>query len=198
MNYLAHAYLSFDKPDILRGNLMSDFVKGRLKYDYEKNIQNGITLHRAIDGFTDIHPATSDAKSFFRPAYRLYSGAFVDVVYDHFLACDHQQFLKYGGLNYYSQKVYVTIEEKLEQMPLGFQKIFPHMKLHNWLLNYGQIEGIRQSFRGLAFRAAYLNESETAFELFLENYDALKKCYIAFFPTVTKFAGEFLSNLIAD
>jgi acyl carrier protein phosphodiesterase len=29
MNYLAHAVLSFQQPDILTGNMISDFVKGR-------------------------------------------------------------------------------------------------------------------------------------------------------------------------
>lgn len=29
MNYLAHAYLSFDEPEILVGNMISDFVKGK-------------------------------------------------------------------------------------------------------------------------------------------------------------------------
>ena len=31
MNYLAHAYLSFGDPDILAGNMISDFVKGKKK-----------------------------------------------------------------------------------------------------------------------------------------------------------------------
>lgn len=34
MNYLAHAYLSFNDPEILVGNLISDFVKGKKKFDY--------------------------------------------------------------------------------------------------------------------------------------------------------------------
>ena len=29
MNYLAHAYLSFGDPDVLTGNMISDFVKGK-------------------------------------------------------------------------------------------------------------------------------------------------------------------------
>ncbi|MFL5743373.1 MAG: hypothetical protein ACJ751_01815, partial [Niastella sp.] len=29
LNYLAHAYLSFNQPAILAGNLFSDFVKGK-------------------------------------------------------------------------------------------------------------------------------------------------------------------------
>ena len=72
--------------------MTSDFIKGRKKFDYPDNIQKGIMLHRAIDTFTDDHEATKEAKNIFRPAYRLYSGAFVDVVYDHFLATDENEF----------------------------------------------------------------------------------------------------------
>jgi acyl carrier protein phosphodiesterase len=39
MNYLAHAYLSFNEPGILTGNMISDFVKGKRKYDYSEIIQ---------------------------------------------------------------------------------------------------------------------------------------------------------------
>ncbi|HEY8657933.1 MAG TPA: hypothetical protein VIL78_02790, partial [Hanamia sp.] len=86
MNYLAHAFLSFNNADILTGNMISDFVKGKAKFDYPGEIQKGIHLHRLIDSFTDSHEVTARAKKFFRPQYRLYSGAFVDIVYDHFLA----------------------------------------------------------------------------------------------------------------
>ena len=46
MNYLAHAYLSFDDAEILTGNIISDFVKGKKKFDYPSRIQAGIKLHR--------------------------------------------------------------------------------------------------------------------------------------------------------
>jgi len=85
MNYLAHAYLSFGRPGLLAGNMISDFVKGKKKFDYPAEIQNGIALHRFIDSFTDSHSATKEAKVIFRPAYRIYSGAFIDVVYYLFL-----------------------------------------------------------------------------------------------------------------
>ena len=65
--------------------MISDFVKGKKKFDYPAGIQKGIMLHRHIDNFTDTHEATREAKEIFRPHYRLYSGAFVDVVYDHCL-----------------------------------------------------------------------------------------------------------------
>ena len=91
MNYLAHAVLSFGEPEILAGNMISDFVKGKQKFTYPKGIQNGITLHRLIDSFTDAHAATHEAKQYLKPAVGLYAGAFVDVAYDHFLALDETQ-----------------------------------------------------------------------------------------------------------
>lgn len=196
MNYLAHAYLSFDHAEVLAGNMISDFVKGKTKFSYPQGIQNGITLHRAIDEFTDAHPATKNAKEFFRPAYRLYSGAFVDVVYDHFLALDTGEFENATALQNFTTRTYDTLHEKFSLLPPRFQNIFPHMKQHNWLFNYQYTWGIERSFGGLAHRAAYIEESGTAFAIFMENYTALKECYTIYFPTLKKFASRYLSELL--
>jgi acyl carrier protein phosphodiesterase len=196
MNYLAHAYLSFNHPGILAGNMISDFVKGRSKFNYPEAIQNGISLHRAIDEFTDVHPATKKAKEFFRPAYRLYSGAFIDVVYDHFLALDKNEFKDSERLLAFSLQVYETLEQNFFILPPPFQKMFPYMKQHNWLFNYQYPPGIEKSFAGLTHRAAYIKESHTAFTLFNTNYDELKDCYSMFFPSVKKFSSEYISNLL--
>lgn len=196
MNYLAHAYLSFSHPEILVGNMISDFVKGKTKFDYPKGIQNGIALHRAIDEFTDAHPATKKASSFFRPAYRLYSGAFVDVVYDHFLALDINEFVTQDSLHHFTTQTYNVLDENFSWLPGRFQNMFPHMKQHNWLYNYQFSLGIERSFGGLVRRAAYMNESETAFTLFNKNYNELKDCYQIFFPTVKKFAFQYVGNLL--
>jgi len=77
--------------------MISDFVKGKQKLDYPLAIQQGITLHRAIDSFTDSHAVTRQAKSFFKEAYGLYAGPLVDVVYDHFLANDPLRFPEMGN-----------------------------------------------------------------------------------------------------
>ena len=197
MNYLAHAYLSFDQPGILVGNMISDFVKGKTKFTYPPGIQNGIMLHRAIDEFTDAHPATKKAAAFFRPAYRLYSGAFVDVVYDHFLALDKNEFKNTQTLQNFTEHVYKTLDENYSLLPPRFQNTFPLMKQHNWLFNYQYRVGIEKSFGGLVYRAAYINESATAFAVFNKNYNELKDCYKMFFPSLKKFAAHCLSIPLA-
>ena len=196
MNYLAHAYLSFNQPQILVGNMISDFVKGKTKFNYLPGIQKGIILHRAIDEFTDNHPATKSAKEFFRPAYRLYSGAFVDVVYDHFLALDTNEFPNSLSLKNFSLQVYQTLEQNFSYLPLRFQNFFPYMQQHNWLFNYQYKTGIEKSFGGLVYRAKYINEYSTAFTVFNKEYKILQECYSAFFPDLKQFASHTLHNLL--
>ena len=195
MNFLAHAFLSFNDPDVLTGNMISDFVKGKRKFDYPVSIQNGIYLHRQIDNFTDFHPATARAKEFFRPHYRLYSGAFVDIVYDHFLATDQKQFNLNNPLENFTQTTYFLLEKNALYFPDHFQKIFTYMRSQNWLYEYRLKEGIRKSFAGLAYRARYLNESDVAFEVFNTYYDELKNCYDSFFPELKSYTLSILGDL---
>jgi acyl carrier protein phosphodiesterase len=197
MNYLAHAYLSFNQPEILVGNMISDFVKGKKKFDYSLNIQKGIDLHRAIDTFTDYHEATQVAKLIFRPAYRLYSGAFIDIVYDHFLANDTQMFNDEKALLRFSTESYDTMHQLQQFFPARFAMMFPYMQKQNWLFNYKYREGIRNSFEGLVRRAQFMQESKTAFMLFEKHHEELRICYNNFFPSLKKFAFNHLQLLNA-
>jgi len=186
LNFLAHAYLSFNHPEILVGNLISDFVKGKKKFDYPSGIQQGITLHRIIDTFTDEHEATREAKEFFRPHYRLYSGAFIDVVYDHFLAIDKTEFPRESLLNF-SQQVYGILDNYQHWFPQRFAVMFPYMKNQNWLYHYRTLQGTENSFAGVVRRAAYLTESSTATFLFEKHYQPLQQCYRQFWNDAKPF-----------
>lgn len=194
MNYLAHAYLSFGHPELLMGNMISDFVKGKKKFDYPEEIQKGIALHRAIDSFTDDHPVTKLAKEVFRPHYRLYAAAFVDVVYDHFLATDQLHFTQ-EKLKQFAQDTYAQLERYSSFMPDRFAGMFPYMKQQNWLYNYHSKWGIEKSLAGVVRRSAYLTESDTAFQLFEEHYDQLKESYHTFFPHLFLFAKQEMEKL---
>ena len=195
MNYLAHAYLSFNEPEILAGNMISDFVKGKKKIDYSLTIQQGIALHRAIDQFTDFHPVIQEAKSYFKKDYRLYSGAFVDVVFDHFLANDKNEFSNDKELDSFCQSTYHNLQNNSSVFPEKFLQMLPYMKKQNWLFHYGSREGIEKSFGGLVRRAVYLSESAIAFSIFNNYYQELEKCYQLFFPEIKKFSAQYVSEL---
>ena len=193
MNYLAHAYLSFQQPQILVGNMISDFVKGKKQFDYPEMIQEGIRLHRAIDAFTDTHDATRQARTYFKPAVGLYSGAFVDIVYDHFLAVELAALPQ--SFEDYTHAVYANLEKHKPVFPDVFNNIFPYMKQHNWLFNYQYAWGIEKSLAGLVHRSAYLSESRIAFELFNTRYDEIKAAFQVFFPMLKNFALKKFSDI---
>ncbi len=195
MNYLAHAYLSFNDPEILTGNMISDFVKGKKKFDFPLQIQKGIALHRAIDEFTDGHDETRKAKIFFRPVYGLYAGAFIDIVYDHFLAIDSQEFSEHA-LASFAKKTYLQLRSNENSFPEKFQQVFYYMQLHDWLYHYQFKEAISKSFRGLVHRAVYMHDSAAGFAIFEDHYDELKKCYASFFPLLKAFAFQKFNELV--
>ncbi len=195
MNYLAHAYLSFGNERILVGNMISDHVKGIKKFEYDATVQKGIMLHRMIDEFTDKHDATRMAKAFYKPAVGPYSGAFVDVMYDHYLAVDNNEF-RPAGLNEFARETYLSLDKFTGVFPEKFGRMYPYMKQQNWLSNYSTLDGAKKSFEGLTRRTAYLQSSEPAYEVFLAHYNELQQCYAAFFPDIKNFARQNLELLL--
>ena len=198
MNYLAHAYLSFGIPEIAVGNMISDFVKGKKRFDYPARIQQGISLHRAIDEFTDTHVITKRAKLVFKEAYGLYSGAITDVVYDYFLANDPLIFSGHNQLLAFAQKTYPQVGEFQDLLPERFARMFHYMRTQDWLYNYRLKEGLYNSLGGLARRAAYMGDAERACRLFDTNYTELQDCYVEFFPSLKDFALRTLEKVQQD
>ena len=198
VNYLAHAYLSFDIPDIVTGNLISDFVKGKRKLDYPPVIRAGITLHRAIDTFTDGHPAIRQAKSWFRADYGLYSAPLTDVAFDHFLAGDPLIFPTPADLAAFARHTYEQLTANAGLFPDRFTRIFPFMRDQDWFSGYRTKQGIFAGFGGLARRAAYMPDPGQACRLFELHYTALGDCYRVFFPELKDFALQTLRQLQQD
>jgi acyl carrier protein phosphodiesterase len=189
MNFLAHAYLSFGDKEVLVGNMISDFVKGKSQYDFKKGIYKGIVLHRRIDAYTDIHPTIKKAKEIFRADYRLYSAPIIDILFDHFLAKDESHFLP-GGLNSFTQSVYEILDEHATHLPLRFIPVFTYMKTEDWLFNYRHKSGIEKSIKGLVRRSSFLEDSTTAIQLFNRYYSELEDSYHQFFEDVKIYAKE--------
>jgi acyl carrier protein phosphodiesterase len=190
MNYLAHAYLSFNNPLLTVGNMIADFVKGHQWQQYEEGIQQGILMHRAIDTFTDQHPVTLAAREYFQPSSGRYSAVFIDIVYDHFLATDKTIFTE-NSLSAFSARVYQILHDQYDILPPRFQQVFHYMHTHDWLYNYRKKEGILKSFNGIVHRAKYLEgTADATFAAMEENYNELAACYRIFFPEIITYVKD--------
>ncbi len=197
MNFLAHAYLSFDHPKVLLGNFIGDFVRGPLKDQFEKDVVIGIWLHREIDRFTDLHPVVKKAQQLLRPTYGRYAMVITDIYFDYFLSKNWRKYDK-RPIEDFAKHVYFTIEKYEHLLPEDFLYLFHFMKKGNWLVAYGTLEGIRASLTGISKRTAFDSKMETA-HIFLEANEAAFNAYFEdFFPDLVSFAKEKLKELTTN
>lgn len=186
MNYLAHSFLTFTDGQIV-GQFLEDFIRNRDRFSFPKGIQDGITMHRAIDTFTDAHPAIHEAKKVFAPLVRLYAGAFVDVSMDYFVANDLNLNSLEGWENH-SIKVYRVLNEHQKYLPENFRRMLEKMEEGDWLYNYRYEKNIGYSMRNVLNKAKYLNADIPVHEAFLKNKNFLQECYDDFFPDLMEHA----------
>lgn len=177
MNYLAHSFLTFSDEQIV-GQFLEDVIPNRDRYNFSEKIQQGITLHREIDTFTDAHPELREAKKIFSPLVRLYAGAFVDVSMDYFLA----KSLSEQDLKSHAEKVYRVLRKNEKILPERLLRMVNGMEKDNWLYNYKEDWGIKYSMQNVLNKAKYLEKDLEVFELFMKNKTQLQKHFDIFFP----------------
>ena len=190
MNYLAHSFLAFSDEQIV-GQFLEDFIPNRDRYSFPIGMQEGITLHREVDTFTDSHLELREAKKIFSPLVRLYSGAFVDVSMDYFLANS----LTDEALRNHAEKIYQVLRKYEEFLPERLLRMVDGMEKDNWLYNYKEDWGIKYSIQNVLNKAKYLDKDLPVFEVFLNNKSQLQQHFDIFFPDllvhVQKVNSEF-------
>ncbi|MBL6447866.1 DUF479 domain-containing protein [Fulvivirga sp. 29W222] len=193
MNFLAHLYLSGNNEEIIVGNFIGDFVKGKSYEVYSKDIQLGILLHRNIDEYTDHHKVVLRSKKRLWGKYRHYAAVIVDIFYDHFLAVNWTDFHN-SPLTDYAQYIYELIQSYENQLPKGVKHMLPYMIKHNWLLNYANTNGIHDALSGMARRTTFKSKMDEAVNDLKHHYDEFEGEFKVFFPDVQAFAKDWLKH----
>ena len=65
----------------------------------------------------------------------------VDILYDHFLAKNWNQYHKLP-LDVYVENFYDLLRNNFEILPTRIQRMMPYMIADNWLLSYATVRGI--------------------------------------------------------
>ena len=196
MNFLAHFLLSADDDELRLGNLLGDFVKGRVEHyahpGVSERMRTGIRLHRAIDSFSDGHAIVHRSKQRIAGRYGRLSGAIVDVYYDHVLAREWHVHGT-GDLATFSGDVYRTLRGNLGRLPPGVHPLVHAMTRGDWLSGYAAIQGIEGALRGMAHRSRVAAGIGTAAEELVSHYDAFAADFGEFFPTLRAHCEQFLA-----
>lgn len=180
MNYLAHLYLSGKSDEVMLGNFIGDYVKGAQYLHYSDEVQRGILLHRAIDSFTDAHPTVKEAMAYFRPAYGRWSGIVNDVMFDHFLALNWQQYSPYT-LRQFAKHTHAVLLSNFFQLPMRVKGFLPFLIQHKRLESYARPEGIEQSLHIMAHHTSLPDHTDQAMAILHNNFAELNELFESFF-----------------
>lgn len=151
LNYLVHLYLSAPTDDCRLGNLMGDFVKGRIDAGYPQEVLRGIWQHRRIDALAHSCLPCRRSRSRIDPYFGHFRGILVDIFYDHLLAVDWPRFSP-QPLDAFAEEIYSLLSRNLHCLPPGLQQIAPRMIRDNWLLSYRDPDTIGRVLERVARR----------------------------------------------
>ena len=195
MNFLAHAYLSFGQEEILVGNFIADFVRGKELEKYPKKVQLGIHLHRAIDTYTDSHTLVKQVQSFLIPRFGHYSRVISDIFFDYFLA---KNWNNYSGipLEQFSLDSYRILSSSPQELPETFLRMFHWMQTQNWLYAYRKPAGIQAALDGLSRRARFDSKMNESTQVLWGKEEEIEAIFFAFFTNLETFASTTLAELI--
>lgn len=194
MNYLAHIYLSGEDEQLKIGNFIADSVKGRKFIGFPEKVKNGIILHRAIDTFTDSHPVVKKSVHRLFPIYSHYSAVIVDILYDHFLAANWDEYSNIP-LEKYVADFYELLNENFEILPKRVKHFLPYMIRDNWLLNYATIEGIGKILFQMDQRTKNRSQMQLATKELKLYYSEFEEEFRSFFTDLENFCSEQIPKL---
>lgn len=195
MNFLAHIYLSGESDDVKFGNFIGDYVKGADYNNYSPEVRKGILLHRAIDSFTDSHPVVRRSKLRFANAYHKYAGVIVDILYDHILAINWNQFYP-EELTWYTERFYYLVESRFNQLPKGMQGFITSLLKNDWLMAYSTTQGIERVLKGMSLKTSLPDETEFAMNLLHNQNDQITEEFFEFFPDLIDYVeSKFLVTI---
>ena len=194
MNHLAHAYLgNYLHDEAIVGNFVADYARGAVEnLPYSDGVKQGITMHRAIDSFTDAHDAVHAACALIHSTQHKYAPIVIDVCFDYFIANDWARLSPNIDLHNFGLHVCNALQTHEKILPEILQKRLPTMIQHNFLTSYAKYDGLQFAFQSIAKRTHFDNKLLTALDDFKQYETELHVIFNQFFPDLQQMV---LSNL---
>ncbi len=163
MNFLAHIYLSGDSDDIMIGNFIGDFVKGKKYLDYPEQIGKGIILHRKIDSFTDRHPVTKKLQIIYKSDVQINIPELLWIFsMTTFLATNWKYYSSVPLKDFVIQK-YTILSAYDYFFPAEVKIFFPYFLETNWLYAYSTFDGLGTVLQNMSNRTSLPDFSDICY-----------------------------------
>ncbi|MAT55579.1 MAG: hypothetical protein CMN32_13965 [Saprospirales bacterium] len=194
MNFLAHLFLTRSDESITVGNYLGDFLTNRQVSKLPKAIQEGVTIHRLIDQFTDEHPLVREGAELLKPKHGRYAPVVLDVMFDFLLARNWERFAGGLGIRNFADQTYRVLLEATPLMPEKIAERTERMVAADWLVHYATFEGIDYTFSRMKVRSSRPKSIENAAATMMDHLEELNERFIRFFPELINFVNEEMAK----
>ena len=173
---------------------MADGIRGKDYEDYLPQLKTGILLHRFIDSYTDSHSVFRQSTKRLHANYSHYSGVIVDMIYDHFL-CKNWNNYSTEKLNDFVNNFYAALHENYSILTDKTKHLLPYMEQDNWLYNYQFIDKLEVILAQMDYRTKYKSNMRNSIKELEEYYSEFEKEFTLFFEDIRLAAQEKLDEL---
>lgn len=194
MNFLAHLHLSYPNTNEMVGNFIGDYVKGKQYHRFTEEIAKGVILHRKIDFFTDRHELPKECRALFRGAYGLYSGIIVDMLFDHLLAKNWNNYCEVELLPF-THLCYDELALRNDLLPERVQFFLPKMRSYNRLYSYVNIEDMEHAIKQMSIYTSLPDKTEEAIRIFEENGLFIEEKFSLFYKELMAYVNTIRPEL---
>ncbi|MBN1410175.1 MAG: DUF479 domain-containing protein [Spirochaetales bacterium] len=193
MNYLAHLFFSDGSEESLLGSMLGDFFKQNMDRQYGETVMKWIHLHWKIDKFTDSHPVFRQSRERAEKTIYRFSGIFIDIIYDHFLA---KNWDKYSSLSLgdFSRYFYSVLNTNYSRLPERLKQLSKYMINQDWLTSYAGLDGIKATFDRLCHRIRVAHNLDKGIDELKKNYIHYEEDFSVFFGQLRRFVESEILN----
>ena len=200
MNFLGHAYIARNFPQLIPGNFAGDSYKGKIEKFNElpSEIYNGIRLHRFIDDFTDNSEYIIEVCRIFQKGGVQKVGFIAsDIILDHHLSRD---WLDYSSRRYddFVNHIYTQTEPFLEELHPEFQWLYKNLKKHGWLYDYPTVDGITKIMGQFSRRIGFENDLLKTIDLYQDNQPKIDELYTEFLSSISDASEQFIIDNLGE
>ncbi|MBN2802726.1 MAG: DUF479 domain-containing protein [Deltaproteobacteria bacterium] len=196
MNYLAHLFLANNSDEQRIGSILADFTNGTidmLSSRFSHEIAKGIRHHRAIDKFTDEHPAVKRSVERLSSEYSIYSGIIVDVLFDHFLIIHWKRYSEIDQELFF-ESVYKSLSYGHFEYPERFSIMLERLLERKWLGVYRDLDSVAFALKKIDERFKRPTPLLYALKGIKKGYSDFETDFLQFFPQLKDFSDDFDTN----
>ncbi len=191
MNYLGHLVLSPFQATIRTANLVADWIDILDYSSLSKEIQIGIELHRAIDSFTDHHPAVREMNRLLRPLLHKYSPVGSDLIID-FLIAHHWYRFHNCSYTAFCSDMYIQMEISKIYFPDLIATRISKMVGYRWLDNKQDSKSWQYTLLNMDKRARFPSNFVGVQHLLLDKFAVFRSLFESFYLEASeKFPSEY-------